>query len=69
MGFPRQEYWGGLPFPSPGHLPDPGINPKPPAWQADSLPSEPPGKSEDKYHINETSPINALALMKAAPAL
>ena len=33
MGFPRQEYWGGLPFPSPGDLPDPGIKPVFPAWQ------------------------------------
>jgi len=32
MGFFRQEYWSGLPFPSPGHLPDPGIEPKPPEW-------------------------------------
>ena len=38
MGFPRQEYWGGLPFPLPGDLPDPGIEPSSPAWQADSLP-------------------------------
>ena len=44
MGFPRQEYWSGLPFPSPGDLPDPGIEPMSPALQADSLPSEPPGK-------------------------
>ena len=40
----RQEYWTGLPFPSPGHLPDPGIKPRSPALQADYLPSEPPGK-------------------------
>ena len=39
-----QEYWSGLPFPSPGDLPDPGIEPGSPALQADSLPSEPPGK-------------------------
>ena len=38
MRFPRQEYGGGLPFPSPGDLPDPGIQPKSPAWQGDSLP-------------------------------
>ena len=38
------EYWSGLPFPSPGDLPDPGINPGSPALQADALPSEPPGK-------------------------
>ena len=37
-GFPRQEYWSGLSFPSPGHLPNPGIEPASPAWQADSLP-------------------------------
>ena len=41
MAFFRQEYWSGLPFPSPGDLPDPGIEPGPPALQADSLPSEP----------------------------
>ena len=40
MGFSRQEYCSGLPFPSPGHLPDPGIKPRSPALQADSLPSE-----------------------------
>ena len=46
MGFSRQEYWSGLPLPSPGDLPDPGIKPRPPALQlpADALPSEPPGK-------------------------
>ena len=44
MGFSRQEYWSGLPFPSPGDLTDPGIEPGSPALQADSLPSEPPGK-------------------------
>ena len=44
MGFSRQEYWSGLPFPSPGDLPNPGIEPRPPALQADALPSEPPGK-------------------------
>ena len=42
MGFSRQEYWSGLPFPSPGDLPDPGIEPQSPASQADALPSEPP---------------------------
>ena len=43
MEFSRQEYWSGLPFPSPGDLPDPGIEPRSPALQADSLPSESPG--------------------------
>ena len=42
--FSRQEYWSGLPFPSPGDLLDPGIKPGPPALQADCLSSEPPGK-------------------------
>ena len=41
MGFSRQEYWSGLPFPSPGDLPDPGIEPMSPALQADALPSDP----------------------------
>ena len=41
MGFSRQEYWSGLPFPSPGDLSDPGIKPRSPALQADSLLSEP----------------------------
>ena len=45
LGFSRQEYWNGLPFPSPGDLPNPGIDPVSPVLQADALPSEPPGKS------------------------
>ena len=44
LGFSRQEYWSGLPFPSPGDLPDPWIEPRSPALQADVLTSEPPGK-------------------------
>ena len=44
MGFSKQEYWSGLPFPSPGDLPDPWIKPQSPEEQADTLPSEPPGK-------------------------
>ena len=44
MGFSRQEYWSGLPFPSPGDLPDPEIEPRSSALQADALTSEPPGK-------------------------
>ena len=43
MGISRQEYWSGLPFPSSGDLPDPGIEPRSPALQADSLLSELPG--------------------------
>ena len=44
MEFPRQEFWSGFPFPSPGYLPDPGIEPGCPTLQADALSSEPPGK-------------------------
>ena len=49
MEFSRQEYWSGLPFPTPRDLPDPGMNPRSPTLQADSLPSEPPGKSNCKF--------------------
>ena len=45
-GFSRQEDWSGVPCPSPGHLPDSGMEPGSPALQADSLPSEPPGKPQ-----------------------
>ena len=45
VGFSRQEYWSGLPFPSPEDLPDPGIEPGSPTLWADALPSEPPGNS------------------------
>ena len=44
MGFSRQEYWSGLPFPSPGDLPDPGIEPGSAVLQADTLTSEPAEK-------------------------
>ena len=45
MGFSRRQYWSGLPFPSPGDLPNLGTEPRSPALQEDALPSEPPGKS------------------------
>ena len=47
MGFPRQEYWSGLPFPPPEDLLNPGIEPGSPALQADSLPLSHPGKPKD----------------------
>ena len=47
MEFSRQEYWSGLPFPSPGDLPNPGIEPRSPTLQVDALPSEPPGNPRD----------------------
>ena len=53
MGFPRQEYWSGLPFPSPGDLPNPGIELMSPAQQADTLPFAPPGK----LNISITIPV------------
>ena len=49
LGFSGQEHWSGLPFPSPGDLPNPGIKPGSPRWQAESLPSEPTGKPSNVY--------------------
>ena len=49
MEFSRQEYWSGLPFPSPRDLPNPGIELGSPALQADSLPTEPPGKPSVQF--------------------
>ena len=47
MEFSRQEYWSGLQFPSSGYIPNPGIEPRSPALQADSLPAEPPEKPKN----------------------
>ena len=55
MRFSRQGYWSGLPFPSPGDLPDPGIEPGSPALQADALPSEPPGKPKVNFLESKSS--------------
>ena len=49
MGFSSQEYWSGLPFPSPGDLPNPGIEPGSPTFQADALTSKPPGRLDINY--------------------
>ena len=51
MGFPRQEYWSGLPFPSPRDLPDSGIKPTSPALADGFFTPEPPGKSSTVVHI------------------
>ena len=51
MEFSRQEYWSGLPFPSPGDLSEPGIEPGASALQADALPSERPGKPYSSNHV------------------
>ena len=53
VDFSRQEYCNGLPFLSPGDLPDPGIEPGPPALQADSVPSEPLGKPHSKSRTHD----------------
>ena len=63
MGFSRQEYWRRLPFPSPGDLPDQGIEPGSPALQADALPSEPPGKPPNIIGIKKQTK-NLTAYMK-----
>ena len=55
MGFPRQEYWSGLPFPSPGELPDPGTEPRSPALQADALPTELCGKPVYAIHQRKSA--------------
>ena len=58
LGFPRQEYWSGLPLPPPGDLPNPGIKPIPPVsptLQADSLPAEPSEKPSESKGIKKES--------------
>ena len=55
MDFSRQEYWGGLPFPSPGDLPTPGTELQFLALQADSLPSEPPGREGLRIELSVES--------------
>ena len=60
MGFSRQECWSGLPFPSPGDLPDPGIEPRSPSLQADSLPSELPDGKASACNAGEQGSIPGL---------
>ena len=57
MGFSRQEYWSGLPFHSPGDLPNPGIEPGSPALEADALTFEPPGKPIALYKCSSSKTI------------
>ena len=66
MEFSRQEYWSGLPFPSPGDLPDLGIEPGSPSLQADSLPSEPPEKPHFTKAAAQIDSSNALLLFSIA---
>ena len=60
--FSRQEYWSGLPLPSPGDILHPGTEPGSPALQADALPSEPPGKS--LFFLNKLSKAHKLSSQK-----
>ena len=59
LGFSRQEYWSGLPCPPPGDLPNPGIEPRSPALQVDSLPTELPGKPIIHNKTRKSSQENA----------
>ena len=67
MGFSRQEYWSELPFPSPGDLPDPGIQPGSPALRADALTSEPPGKPIVSYLSWSSHTQLSLLFISAVP--
>ena len=67
MGFPRQEYWSGFSFPSPGNFPDPGIEPTSPALASGFFTTEPPGTPLDSFrsvHINFISFIQLLGLIQ-----
>ena len=71
-GFSRQEYWSGLPCPPVGDLPDLGIEPRSPAWQVDSLLSEPPGKPMNTGVDSLTLPpgdLPNLGIEPGSPAL
>jgi len=59
MEFSRQEYWSRLPFPSPGNLPHPGIEPRSPELQADSLLSEPPGEPRETIYKQQVKNLPA----------
>ena len=61
MGFSRQEYWSGLPFPSPGDLPDPGIEPTSPALEADASASGPPGKPIKDHSCYQFKKVKVLS--------
>ena len=72
MEFSRPEYWSGSPFPSPGDLPNPGIEPRPPALQVDSLPAEPQGKPKNTgggYPIPSPADFPDLGIEPGSPAL
>ena len=62
LEFSSQEYWSGLSFPTPGDLPNPGVEPGSPALKADSLPSEPPGKPLESRLPGEISITSAMQM-------
>ena len=64
MGFHRQAYWSGVSFPSPGDLPDSRSEPRSPALQADSLPSEPPGKPSGKMRQDLKTTLGVLCVQR-----
>ena len=65
MGFSRQEYWSGLPFPSPGDIPNPEIEPGSPALEADALTSEPPGKPQRLLLLGRKVMTNLDSILKS----
>ena len=67
MGFSRQEYWSGLPFPSPRDLPNPGIQLRYPALQADSLLSEPPRKPESTGYWPQRAEVQIKGIISLSP--
>ena len=69
MGFYRQEYWSGLPCPPPGNLPNPGIEPRSPAFQANSLLSELPGKPKIMEPIPYPGDLPDPGVKPGSPAL
>ena len=68
---PGKSYWSGLPFPSPGDLPDPGIEPRSPALQVVSLPTEPPGKplGSDKFHLDKDLQVGSVYTVMRNPGV
>ena len=62
MDFSRQEYRSGLPFLSPGDLPDPGIDPGSPTLQTDALPPDPPGKPIKDFQFSSVQSLNRVRL-------
>ena len=69
MGFSRQEYWSGLPFPSPGDLPKPGIKPRSPSLQADALSSELPGKNRGVKQLPQITQLLKSRARNSAQAI